>query len=78
MVSSRFIFFMKRLIFKGWMKQNGNMSGSSIPCLKDDPRIHESWALYLSKFISAYEEELGIQLWGMTPQNEPTRFVLKV
>ena len=29
-----------------------------------------SWALYFSKFISAYKEE-GIDVWGVTVQNEP-------
>lgn len=28
------------------------------------------WAKYLSKYVSAYAEQ-GIDLWGITPQNEP-------
>lgn len=38
--------------------------------LKDDPTIRQSWANYFSKFISAYKT-LGINLWGLTVQNEP-------
>ncbi|CAM9698451.1 unnamed protein product, partial [Choristocarpus tenellus] len=38
--------------------------------LLDDPRVKEAWALYFSKFISAYSQH-GIDLWGLTVQNEP-------
>jgi glucosylceramidase len=34
------------------------------------PEYYESWALYYTKFIKAYEEE-GIPIWGITLQNEP-------
>jgi len=34
------------------------------------PEYYESWALYYTKFIKAYEEE-GIPIWGITIQNEP-------
>lgn len=30
----------------------------------------QSWALYFSKFIAAYEQS-GINIWGLTIQNEP-------
>lgn len=53
-----------------WMKRNGQMDGSDLPCLKDGDEYLEAWALYLSKFITAHEEE-GIPFWGMTVQNEP-------
>ncbi|TDH72207.1 hypothetical protein CCR75_004288 [Bremia lactucae] len=36
--------------------------------LKDDVRA--TWALYFSKFITAYKKH-GIRFWGLTPQNEP-------
>ena len=32
--------------------------------------IQASWALYISKFISAYQRH-GIDIWAITPQNEP-------
>ncbi|MDB2606144.1 hypothetical protein N9Y48_00030 [Zobellia sp.] len=31
------------------------------------------WAKYLSKYVSAYAKE-GIDIWAMTPQNEPLHF----
>ncbi|CAM9842799.1 unnamed protein product, partial [Ascophyllum nodosum] len=34
-----------------------------------DPRVHAAWALYFSKFITAYKEQ-GIDMWGLTVQNE--------
>ena len=34
------------------------------------PEYYGLWAQYLSKFVSAYAEQ-GIDLWGITPQNEP-------
>lgn len=33
----------------------------------------QSWALYFSKFIAAYEQS-GINIWGLTVQNEPGKF----
>lgn len=34
------------------------------------PEYYESWALYYTKFIKAYENE-GMEIWGITLQNEP-------
>lgn len=34
------------------------------------PEFYDSWALYYTKFIKAYEAE-GIPIWGLTIQNEP-------
>lgn len=34
------------------------------------PEYFNSWALYYTKFIKAYEKE-GIPIWGITVQNEP-------
>ncbi|KAJ1455406.1 O-glycosyl hydrolase family 30-domain-containing protein [Pelagophyceae sp. CCMP2097] len=33
-------------------------------------RAHKAWALYYSKFATAYKDA-GLQLWGFTVQNEP-------
>jgi len=45
----------------GWMKVNGQMGGSSCPCLKNDSK--PAWALYYSKYISAYKlMELNLML----------------
>ncbi|CAH0477657.1 unnamed protein product [Peronospora belbahrii] len=57
-----------------WMKRsssdyNASMLGSVKPVgLRDDMRA--PWALYFSKFITAYKDH-GIPFWGLTPQNEP-------
>lgn len=59
-----------------WMKvpmSDGRqyMNGSATPNgLKSDPRVMKSWALYISKWISAYESK-GVPIWAVTPQNEP-------
>lgn len=53
-----------------WMKSNGKMDGSGEQGLIADPKVHQAWAAYLSKFISFYEKH-GIDIWGMTVQNEP-------
>ncbi|KAG5187979.1 Glucosylceramidase, family GH30 [Tribonema minus] len=48
-----------------------SMIESSYPQgLLDDPRVKHAWALYFSKFISAYKA-LGVDMWGVTIQNEP-------
>lgn len=57
-----------------WMKRAADnyvpsMLGSALPVgLRDDAQ--PAWALYFSKFISAYKAH-GIPFWGLTPQNEP-------
>lgn len=54
-----------------WMKDNSNPycpQGCSNCHLNDNYK--STWALYFSKFISAYAEQ-GIKIWGVTIQNEP-------
>jgi glucosylceramidase len=54
-----------------WMKANNNMNGSSHPLgMIQSPQISSAWALFFSKFITAYKNE-GINFWGLTVQNEP-------
>jgi len=54
-----------------WMKINNQMDGSASPLgLIQTPQIFTSWALFFSKFITAYKSE-GIDFWGLTVQNEP-------
>lgn len=50
-----------------WMKtgETSEMTNGSLM-----PKYYGTWANYLSKYVSAYAEE-GIDLWGITPQNEP-------
>lgn len=50
-----------------WMKsgETSEMTNGSLM-----PKYYGLWATYLSKYVSAYKEQ-GINLWGITPQNEP-------
>ena len=48
-----------------WMKTNGDWRGGKLL-----PEYRETWALFFSKYISAYREE-GIDIWGITVENEP-------
>ena len=54
-----------------WMKENNNpyCPHGCDKCVLIDG-YKETWALYFSKFISAYNAE-GINIWGITIQNEP-------
>ena len=49
-----------------YMKDNNHMLQGG----KLLPEFYESWALYFTKFIKAYEAE-GIPVWGISIQNEP-------
>jgi len=48
-----------------WMKDNHDWRGGKLL-----PEYREAWALFFSKYISAYREE-GIPIWGITVENEP-------
>ncbi len=48
-----------------WMKDNNHWVGGKLL-----PEYRESWALYFSKYIAAYQKE-GIPIWGITVENEP-------
>lgn len=48
-----------------WMKDNKNWVGGKLL-----PKYYDTWALYFSKYIKAYEQE-GIPIWGLTVENEP-------
>lgn len=50
-----------------WMKINETSEMTNGTLL---PKYYGLWAKYLSKYISAYAEQ-GINIWGITPQNEP-------
>jgi glucosylceramidase len=49
-----------------FMKTNNNMLRGG----KLLPEFYESWAMYYTKFIKAYEAD-SIPIWGITVQNEP-------
>lgn len=48
-----------------WMKDNNDYRGGKLL-----PEYYDTWALYFSKYISAYKKE-GIDIWGLTVENEP-------
>ncbi|MCZ4409479.1 glycoside hydrolase family 30 protein [Cryomorphaceae bacterium 1068] len=50
-----------------WMKtgETSEMTNGTL-----QPQYYGLWAQYLSRFVSAYAAK-GINLWGITPQNEP-------
>ncbi|MUU77624.1 glycoside hydrolase family 30 protein [Winogradskyella endarachnes] len=50
-----------------WMKtgETATMTNGTL-----QPKYYGLWAEYISKYVSAYKAQ-GINLWGITPQNEP-------
>ncbi len=48
-----------------WMKDNKHYVGGKLL-----PEFYDSWALFFSKYLSAYKSE-GIDIWGVTVENEP-------
>ncbi|CAN0251052.1 unnamed protein product, partial [Ectocarpus fasciculatus] len=57
-----------------WMKEpkdgiQSMVESASPQGLLADPGVHAAWALFFSRFISAYKEQ-GVDLWGLTIQNE--------
>lgn len=48
-----------------WMKDNNHWVGGKLL-----PKYYDTWALFFSKYVDAYEAE-GIPIWGFTVENEP-------
>ena len=48
-----------------WMKDNKDWRGGKLL-----PEYYETWALFFSKYRTAYKNE-GIDIWGFTVENEP-------
>lgn len=48
-----------------WMKDNNSYVGGKLL-----PAYYDTWALFFSKYLRAYEAE-GIDIWGVTVENEP-------
>ena len=48
-----------------WMKDNNAWLGGKLL-----PKYYDTWALFFSKYIDAYNNE-GINIWGFTVENEP-------
>ena len=53
------------------MKTNNNMTGKGSIRGQPGGTYFKSWANYFVKFVQAYEKN-GIQIWGLTAQNEPS------
>lgn len=51
-----------------WMKDSREFNNGSLL-----PKYYSTWAHYFSKYIAAYRKE-GINLWAVTPQNEPEAY----
>jgi len=49
-----------------WMKSNNALNGQGYLL----PEYYQTWADYYVKFLNAYSE-LGVDMWGLTAQNEP-------
>ncbi len=66
MIGEDFLFYASPWSPPAYMKTNNHMlRGGSLK-----PEYYQSWALYYTKFIKAYEK-LGLPIWGITVQNEP-------
>ena len=50
-----------------WMKTSGDYDGGS---MKDDPAVYDAYALYLERFVEAYQAQ-GLKLYAVAVQNEP-------
>lgn len=48
-----------------WMKDNNSWYGGSLK-----PGMEEVWARYINKYLQTCRD-LGISIWGITPENEP-------
>ena len=48
-----------------WMKDNNAWKAGKLL-----PKYYGTWALFFSKYLDAYKEQ-GIDIWGLTPENEP-------
>lgn len=53
-----------------WMKRTNRMQNSLMPGLRQEELVFESWALYFSKYLTAYKEA-GVYIKHVTVQNEP-------
>ena len=54
-----------------WMKTNNNMTGRGFIKGQVGGIFFKAWAKYFVKFIQQYKQH-GLDIWGLTAQNEPT------
>lgn len=53
-----------------WMKRTDRMQNSLMPGLRQEDDVFKAWALYFSKYLTAYKEA-GVDIKHVTIQNEP-------
>lgn len=53
-----------------WMKRTNRMQNSLMPGLRQEDDVFKAWALYFSKYLTAYKEA-GVDIKHVTIQNEP-------
>lgn len=54
-----------------WMKTNQNMTGNGTLIGVPGGKYYKTWAQYFVRFVQEYSK-YGINLWGLTGQNEPS------
>ena len=54
-----------------WMKTNNNMTGRGFIKGEVGDIYYKAWAQYFVRFIQEYKKQ-GLDIWGITSQNEPT------
>ncbi len=56
-----------------WMKDNNNLQGGRLKTDSNNGNqiYYESYAIYFRKYVEAMKNQHGIQIWAVTPQNEP-------
>ncbi|CAJ0960982.1 unnamed protein product, partial [Mesorhabditis belari] len=55
----------------GWMKNTGRMKGGGFLLGSTNGPYYMAFATYYRRFFEEYSK-LGVNFWGMTPENEPT------
>ncbi|CAJ0929217.1 unnamed protein product, partial [Mesorhabditis belari] len=55
----------------GWMKDSGSMKGGGRLIGEVNGKYYQTLANYYKRFFEEYHK-LGIDFWGVTPENEPT------
>ena len=53
-----------------WMTETNSTTGNPKLSGVAGDETHQAWALYFSKFLTAYKEA-GVDFWAVTAQNEP-------
>ncbi|XP_060062556.1 lysosomal acid glucosylceramidase-like isoform X1 [Ylistrum balloti] len=54
-----------------WMKTNNKMTGRGTLIGKPGGQYYKAWATYFVKFLQEYKKH-GVDIWGVTGQNEPS------